>query len=92
VGNVIFNIILGSHRLQVEIFYVSNQVTRFKVKMKEKHFILEENLLNKSDKWKLREYSDTVDLNKLMENLPRIIEDIEGYFKPKDKFQGKKSW
>jgi len=92
VGNVIFNIILGEHRPHVEIIYFSNQVRRFKVKMQDKHFILEENLLNKSDKWKLREYSDTVDLTKLIENLPTIIEEIEGYFKPKDKFQGKKSW
>lgn len=95
-GNVCFNIVLGEFRVLVEIVYNSSQVNRYKIKLKEKSFLLEENILKKSDRWKIKEYTADVDLDKLQKALPQIIEEITYYFKPKisaqEKFKGKKSW
>ena len=95
-GNVCFNIILGEHRVLVEIIYNSDQVRRYKIKLRDKSFVLEEYLLKKSDKWKLKEYSDNVDIDKLLKALSTIIEEITNYFKPKispqEQFKNKKSW
>ena len=95
-ANAFFNIILGEFRLLVEIVYLSSQVNRYKVKLRQKSFLLEENVLKKSDKWKIKEYTADVDLDKLQKVLPHIIEEITNYHKPKisaqEKYKGKKSW
>ena len=95
-GNVCFNIILGEYRVLVEIVYYSDQVRRYKIKLRDKSFVLEEYLLKKSDRWKLKEYTDNVDIDNLLKSLPKIIEEITNYFKPKispqEQFKNKKSW
>ena len=90
-GNVCFNIILGNYRALVEIIHNSDQVTRYKIKLKDKSFVLEEYLLKKSDKWKLKEYTDNVDVDKLVKSLPTIIDGITAYMNTKPPIN-KKSW
>ena len=95
-GNPVFNISLGNYRALVEIIHSSDQVTRYKIKLRDKSLVLEESILKKSDKWKLKEYTDNVDVDKLVKSLPTIIEEITNYFHPKisaqAQFKNKKSW
>ena len=90
-GNPLFNINLGNYRALVEIIHNSNQVTRYKIKLRDKSFVLEEYLLKKSDKWKLKEYTDNVNVDKLVNVLSTIIDGITAYMNPKPP-TNKKSW
>jgi hypothetical protein len=95
-GNPVFNISLGNYRALIEIIHNSDQVTRYKVKLRDKSFVLEQNLIKKSDKWKIKEYTENVDLDKLQKTLPKIIEEIEMYLHPglssQARFKNKKSY
>ena len=91
-----FEILIGKYKAVIEVIYNSTQITRFKISLKEKHFILEKQHLQKSQKWKIKESSNDADLKKIIKLLPDITGQIETLTSPKslmmDYIKNKKSY
>jgi hypothetical protein len=84
-----FNVKINGYSVLMEITYQSDQVSRYKGKLLDKYFTIEQHHLKKSDKWKITSCTPNIDIEKLMAALPEISQGIEDYFKPREK---KKSW
>ena len=88
-----FKIYLGRHTAIAQVVYQSDQVSRYKIVMGNKHFVLEQHHLKKSAKWKIKEATEDVDIKKLLEYLTNITSQIEKYIEPGSEFvHSGKSW
>lgn len=84
-----FNIYIGKFKATAEQVYCSQQVSRHRITLKGKCFVLEQQHLKKTAQWKIKEHSEDVDVSKLSGLLASITEQIENYHNPKVRYTWK---
>jgi len=90
-----FEISFGRYKATAEQIYLSEQVRRFRITMRGKYFVLEMQQ-GKTIRWKIKERSEDVDVDKVIELLPKIKEYINFYLNPphesKAGYLGRTKW